>query len=314
MEMDYQKNLREAWGLALAELAGRNPDVVALEADLGKSTRSILLKEKFPERYFEMGIAEQNMASTAAGMALTGKIPFIHSFAVFATGRIYDQLRNSVCIPNLNVRICGSSAGLSDFGDGKTHQSLEDIAIMRALPNMTVLCPADGIECAGMVAALETYRGPAYVRVNRNDVPFVTPTDRPYRIGPATVLRKGTDAVVFGCGVMVSRALEAAELLSRAGISTGVVNVSTLKPIDRETIIEQARGVKAIVTAEEHSVIGGLGSAVLEALRLERHAPLELVGVQDRFGVSAANYEGLLEYFGLTALTIEKTVKALLKA
>jgi transketolase len=312
--MDYPKNLREAWGQALLALARRNPDVVALEADLGKSTRSILMKAEFPERFFEMGIAEQDMTSTAAGLALAGKIPFLHSFAVFASGRAFDQLRNSVCIPNLPVRVCGSSAGLSDFGDGKTHQALEDVAIMRALPNMTVLCPADGIECAGMVAALGDRPGPAYVRVNRNDLPFVTPADRPYRIGPATVLRRGGDAVVFACGVMVSRALQAAERLQQAGISTVVVNVSSLKPIDRDTVVEQARGVRAIVTAEEHSVIGGLGSAVLEALRRERHAPLEFVGVADRFGQSAADYEGLLAHFGLTAEAIERTVRALLKA
>jgi len=312
--MDYQKNLREAWGQALLALARRNPDVVALEADLGKSTRSILLKGEFPERCFEMGIAEQDMASTAAGLALAGKIPFMHSFAVFASGRAYDQLRNSVCIPHVPVRVCGSSAGLSDFGDGKTHQALEDMAIMRALPTMTVLCPADGIECAGMVAALETWPGPAYVRINRNDLPFVTPPDRPYRIGPAVVLRQGSDAVVFACGVMVSRALEAADLLQRSGISTTVVNVSTLKPIDREAIVEQARGKKAIVTAEEHSIIGGRGSAVLEALRLERHAPLEMVGVQDRFGLSAADYDGLLAHFGLTAEAIARSVHALLKS
>jgi transketolase len=312
--MDNQRNLREAWGSALLALARRNPDVVVLEADLGKSTRSILVQEAFPERYFQMGIAEQNMASTAAGLALAGKIPFIHSFAVFASGRAYDQLRSSVCIPRLPVRVCGSSAGLSDFGDGKTHQALEDIAIMRALPNMTVLCPADGIECAGMVAALERHPGPAYVRVNRNEAPFVTPTDRPYRIGPAAVLRTGADAVVFACGIMVSRALEAAERLAQSGISAGVVNVSTIKPIDRETIVEQARGVKAIVTAEEHSVIGGLGSAVLEALRRERHAPLEIVGVQDCYGLSAADYEGLLTHFGLTAAAIERTVRGLLEA
>jgi transketolase len=311
--MEYQKNLREAWGQALLALARRNPRIVALEADLGKSTRSILMKAEFPERYFQMGIAEQDMASTAAGLALAGKMPFIHSFAVFSSGRAYDQLRNAVCIPALSVRVCGSSAGLSDFGDGKTHQAIEDIAIMRALPNMTVLCPADGIECAGMVAALETWRGPAYVRINRNDLPFVTATEQPYRIGPATVLRRGRDAVVFACGVMVSRALQAAERLAQSGIATGVVNVSTLKPIDRRTIVEQAHGVRAIVTAEEHSVIGGLGSAVLEALRRERHAPVEFVGVEDRFGLSAADYDGLLAHFGLTAEAIERTVRALLE-
>lgn len=310
--MEYQKNLREAWGQALLELARRNPNVVALEADLGKSTRSVLLKAEFPERHFEMGIAEQDMASTAAGLALAGKMPFMHSFAVFASGRAYDQLRNSICIPGLNVRVCGSSAGLSDFGDGKTHQAVEDVAIMRALPGMTVLCPADGIECAKMVAALETHRGPVYVRINRNDLPFVTPPEESYRIGKVTKLREGTDAVVFACGVMVSRALEAAGRLEQAGISTRVVNVSTLKPVDRAAIIEHARGVKAIVTAEEHLVIGGLGSAVLEALRRERQAPLEMVGIQDSFGLSSADYEGLLRHFGLTASAVEATVKELL--
>ncbi len=312
--MEPQKNLREAWGQALLALARRNPDVVALEADLGTSTRSILLKAEFPERHFEMGIAEQDMTSTAAGFALAGKIPFVHSFAVFASGRAYDQLRNSVCIPNLKVRVCGSSSGLSDFGDGKTHQAVEDMAIMRALPNMTVLCPADGIECADMVVALEAYPGPVYVRINRNDLPFVTPADRPYRIGPPVVLREGGDTVVFACGVMVCRALEAADRLASAGISTAVVNVSTVKPIDRDAIVELARGKRAIVTAEEHSIIGGLGSAVLEALRRERHAPLEMVGIRDRFGRSAADYEGLLAHFGLTEAAIEEAVRSLLEA
>jgi transketolase len=311
--MEYQKNLREAWGQALLELARRNPNVVALEADLGKSTRSVLLKAEFPDRHFEMGIAEQDMASTAAGLALAGKMPFMHSFAVFATGRAYDQLRSSICIPALDVRVCGSSAGLSDFGDGKTHQAVEDMALMRALPNMTVLCPADGIECAAMVAALERHRGPAYVRINRNDLPFLTPPGEPYRIGSMRVLREGRDAVIFACGVMVSRALEAAERLASSGVSTRVVNVSTLKPMDRAAVIEHSRGAKAIVTAEEHSVIGGLGSAVLEALRRERHAPLEMVGIPDSFGLSAADYEGLLRHFGLTALAIEQTVRELLK-
>ncbi|HET6486181.1 MAG TPA: transketolase C-terminal domain-containing protein [Spirochaetia bacterium] len=311
--MPYQANLREAWGQALLELARKKPAVVALEADLGKSTRSILMKAELPERYFEMGIAEQNMASTAAGLALAGKMPFIHSFAVFASGRAYDQLRNSICIPNLDVRVCGSSAGLSDFGDGKTHQAVEDVAIMRALPNMTVLCPVDGIETALMVEALGRHHGPAYVRINRNDLPFLYPPEEPYRIGKVLQLRDGDRAVVFACGVMVSRALQAAERLAASGIPTRVVNVSTLKPLDREAIIRHAAGMQAIVTAEEHSVIGGLGSAVLEALRRERHAPLEMVGIPDSFGVSASDYESLLGRFGLTAAAIEKAARGLLE-
>jgi transketolase len=305
------KSLREAWGQALLRLAQRNPSIVALEADLGKSTRSVLIKEAFPERYFEMGIAEQNMASTAAGLALVGKMPFMHSFAVFAAGRAYDQLRNSICIPKLNVRICGSSAGLSDFGDGKTHQSVEDLALMRALPNMTVLCPADGRETMLMVDALERHKGPAYVRINRNELPFVYPEGELYAIGKISVPREGSDAVVFASGVMVSLALEAAGRLEAQGISTRVANVSTLKPIDREGVIKLAVGTRAIVTAEEHTVIGGLGSAVLEALRRERHAPVEFVGIEDSFGLSAADYPSLLERFGLTSAAIERKVKEL---
>ena len=311
--MERQRNLREAWGQALVELGRRNPAVVALEADLGKSTRSILFRQAFPDRHFEMGIAEQDMASTAAGLALAGKIPFMHSFAVFASGRAYDQLRNSICIPGLKVRVCGSSAGLSDFGDGKTHQAVEDVAIMRALPGMTVLCPADGIECARIVAALEELPGPAYVRVNRNDLPFVTDESRPYRIGEAALLREGRDAVIFACGVMVSRALDAAARLERLGISARVVNVSTLKPLD-PGIVGYAAGMKAIVTAEEHSVIGGLGSAVLEALRRERHAPVETVGIRDSFGRSAEDYEGLLRCYGLTAEAVEAAVRDILES
>jgi transketolase len=312
--MEAMKNLREAYGTALVAAGRKNGDVVALEADLGKSTRSVLFQAEFPDRFFEMGIAEQNMVSTAAGLALRGKIPFVHSFAVFAAGRAFDQLRNSVCIPRLNVRVCGSSAGLSDFGDGKTHQSVEDMAIMRALPNMTVLCPADGIETGRMVEALVSWQGPAYIRINRNDLPFVYPEVEPYRIGKATMIRDGSDVVVFACGVMVSRALEAAEGLAARGLSARVINVSTIKPMDREAVVGYARGMKAIVTAEEHTVVGGLGSAVLEALRLERHASLEFVGIQDVFGSSAAGYDELLEHYGLTSAAIEQAVDTAIAA
>ena len=271
-------NLRSTYGASLVRLGKKDGRVVALEADLGKSTQSIMFQAEFPERYFQMGIAEQNMASTAAGFALTGMIPFIHSFAVFASGRDYDQLRNSICIPNLPVRICGSSAGLSDFGDGKTHQGVEDAALMRALPNMTVLCPADSIEVEKMMDSVLDWPGPVYFRINRNDLPFVTPADEPYPIGKVTKLRDGNDVAIFASGVMVSRSLEAAKALALEGISARVLNVSTIKPLDREAVIRYAEGVDAIVTAEEHSVIGGLGSAVVEALRGVAHAPVEFVG------------------------------------
>ena len=306
------KSLREAYGLSLVELGKRDANVVVLEADLGKSTRSILFQEAFPERFFEMGIAEQNMASTSAGLALTGKTPFYSTFAVFAVGRAYDQIRNSICIPGLKVRICGSSAGLSNFGDGKTHQAIEDVAAMRVLPGMTVLVPADAVEKEQMMAVLDTVPGPVYLRINRNDLPLITPPDRPYRIGQITTIRPGNDAVIFACGVMVSKAIEAAALLAREGIDVKVLNVGTIKPLDREAVIAHAGNMKGIVTAEEHSIIGGLGSAIAEALRRERHAPIEFVGIQDAFGISARSYDELLDAYGLTASAIATAVRATL--
>ena len=311
--MTISKNPRMAYGEALAALGKRDPRVVALEADLGKSTQSVLFKAAFPDRHFEMGIAEQNMASTAAGLALAGKIPFIHSFAVFASGRVYDQLRNSVCIPNVNVRICGSSCGLSDFGDGKTHQSVEDVALMRALPNMSVLSPSDSIELTAMMDQILDWKGPVYIRVNRNDLPFTFPGDPAYRIGTVTRIRDGADAAIFASGIMVSKALEAAQMLADKGLSTRVLNVGTIKPLDRDAVMGFAEGARAIVTAEEHTVIGGLGSAVLEALRGVRHAPVEMIGIHDSFGLSAESYDALLEHFGLTAEAVASAVRKLLE-
>jgi transketolase len=306
-------NLRSAYGASLVRLGMKDKRVVALEADLGKSTQSAMFQAEFPDRYFQMGIAEQNMASTAAGFALTGMIPFIHSFAVFATGRDYDQLRNSICIPNLPVRICGSSAGLSDFGDGKTHQGVEDVALMRALPGMTVLCPADSIEVEKMMDCMLDWPGPVYIRINRNDLPFVYPADEPYSIGKVTMLRDGSHAAIFASGIMVSRSLEAAAALAAEGISVRVLDVGTIKPLDREAVIRYAAGVDAIVTAEEHSIIGGIGSAVVEALRGVRHAPVEFVGVHDTFGISAEGYHELLLHFGLTSDAVANAVKMLLR-
>jgi transketolase len=311
--MTIPANPRMAYGEALVALGKKDPRVVALEADLGKSTQSVLFKAAFPDRHFEMGIAEQNMVSTAAGLALAEKIPFLHSFAVFASGRVYDQLRNSVCIPHLPVRICGSSCGLSDFGDGKTHQSVEDVALMRALPNMTVLSPADSVELTAMMERILEWQGPAYIRVNRNDLPFLFPEDPAYRIGRIVKLREGDDAAIFASGVMVSRALEAARALAEKGISARVLGVGTVKPLDREAVIGHAQGARAIVTAEEHTVVGGLGSAVLEALCGVRHAPVELIGIRDSFGLSAENYDALLAHFGLTAEAVASAVTRILE-
>jgi transketolase len=305
--------MREAYGLALLELGRINRDVVALEADLGKSTRSVLFQEAFPDRYFQMGIAEQNMAATAAGLALAGKIPFIHSFAVFATGRAYDQLRNAICIPGLKVRICGSSSGLSDFGDGKTHQSVEDLTLMRALPGMTVLSPMDGLETARMMDCLIDWPGPAYIRINRSDLPLLYPAHEPYQIGKITCLRAGSDAALLATGVMVGRSLAAAELLAEKGIAAGVYNISTIKPLDAEALIGAVAGVRAIVVAEEHNRIGGLGSAVLEALRTVPHPPVELVGIADCFGLSAACYDEILTHFGLTAQAVAGAASRILE-
>lgn len=306
-------SLRTAYGEALVEQGKENPNIVVLEADLGKSTMSNLFQNAYPERYFEMGIAEANMASTAAGLALTGKIPFINSFAVFSTGRCYDQLRQTISIAGLNVKICGSSAGLSDYGDGSTHQSVEDMGLMRAIPGMTVLVPVDAVETTKMVAAMVSNPGPMYIRINRNDLPIVTPTAPPFEIGKLYTIQEGKDVVVFANGVMVSRALTAAEELKAEGVSVKVVNVSTIKPLDRQAVIDCAKGMKAVVTAEEHSVIGGLGSAIAEALRLEKGVPLDFVGIEDVFGTSALNYEELLEHYGLTAQAITAKIKGLLK-
>ncbi|MDR7866900.1 MAG: transketolase C-terminal domain-containing protein [Sporomusaceae bacterium] len=306
------KSQRQAYGEALVELGRENKNVVVLEADLGKSTMSILFQQQFPERYFEMGIAEANMASTAAGLALTGKIPFINSFAVFATGRCYDQLRQTISIAGLGVNICGSSAGLSDFGDGSTHQSVEDMATMRVIPGMTVLVPVDAIETRKMVRAMAAAPGPCYIRINRNDLPFFTDEAGEFEIGKLYPVRDGSDVVVFANGVMVSKAVEAAEALAGEGISVKVVNVSTVKPLDKQAVIAMAKGCKAVVTAEEHSIIGGLGSAIAEALSEVKDIPLAIVGIEDRFGTSATNYDELLVYYGLTADAVKARIKKII--
>jgi transketolase len=305
------KSLRQAYGETLVELGRENKNIVVLEADLGKSTMSILFQKEFPARYFEMSIAEANMASTAAGLALTGKIPFINSFAVFSTGRCFDQLRQTISIAGLGVKICGSSAGLSDYGDGSTHQSVEDMAIMRAIPGMTVLVPADARQTRKIVRAMASRPGPCYIRINRNELPFVTAEDDGFEIGKLYPVRDGGDILIFANGVMVSKALEAADTLAGEGISAKIVNVPTVKPLDKQAILAMAKGFKAIVTAEEHSVVGGLGGAIAEAIS-EAPVPLGMVGIADRFGTSATGYDELLAYYGLTADAIAAKVKKLL--
>ena len=305
-----ETNQRTAYGQTLVKLCHENKNIVALDADLGGSTmgKMVELDPEIAERHIEMGIAEANMASTAGGLARAGKIPFISSFAVFAGGRAYDQIRQSIAIGKLNVKICGSSAGCSDFGDGATHQSVDDIAYMRVIPNMQVFVPADANETVAVVNYMAENKGPMYIRVNRNPYDNVTPEDAKFVPGEPVVLKEGSDVAIFACGVMVTKALEATKALE-GKISVKVVNVCSIKPLNEDSVAKIAKSVKkGVVTAEEHSVIGGLGSTIAEALRLER-TPIEFVGVNDTFGSSAHNYNDILNYLGLTTEHIIEAVE-----
>ena len=305
------QNQRQVYGESLLDLGRQNKNIVVLEADLGKTTMTCLFEREFPERFFEMGIGEANMTSFAAGLSLTGKIAFTNSFAVFAAGRAYDQIRQSISIPKLNVKITGSSAGLSDFGDGSTHQSVEDVAIMRAIPNMTVLVPADGTEVRKMTRKICEYNGPVYMRINRNDLPDVVPEDHDFEIGKPYIIRDGSDIVIYANGIMVSRALQAAEQLEKENISARVVNVSSLKPVDENSIKKFAAGVKGIITAEEHSLIGGLANLITYILR-GSGIPVSAIGIEDKFGQSGHDYDELLKAYGLTAENISRTARELI--
>ena len=291
---------REAYGQALEELGAVRQDVVVLDADLSKSTKTSMFQSKYPERFFNAGIAEQNLMGLAAGFAAAGKVPFASTFAVFATGRAYDQIRNSICYPRLNVKIAATHAGITVGEDGGSHQALEDINLMRGLPNMTVLVPADGPEAKNAVKAAAEYEGPVYIRLGRSGVPTITDADAPFVIGKGRVMREGSDVTLIGCGMMVAKALEAADALAEEGVSAAVIDMSTIKPIDRELIVEWAKKTGAIVTAEEHNVIGGLGSAVAEVLVEEALVPMERVGIEDVFGESGTGGE-LVEKYRLTA-------------
>ncbi len=309
--MANKASLREAYGQELLELARKDQRIVALDADLSKSTMSCYLAEEFPDRFFEMGIAEQNMVSVAAGLALVGKIPFVNSFAVFAAGRPYDQIRQGIALPNLNVKIIGSSCGLSDYGDGATHQAVEDIAIMRSIPNMTVISPVDANETKKVFRAVLTCQGPVYIRLHRDELPVITDEAGEFTIGKIERLRTGKDIAIFANGIMVSMALAAAEKLAELGISVKVLNVPTIKPLDAEGVIKEVRDCRGVVTAEEHSIIGGLGSAISAALN-KTPVPLERVGVNDSFGQSSESYQKLLAAYGLTIEAIVKASKGLL--
>lgn len=310
--MSKTHSQRLAYGEELVALGGENANVVALEADLGKSTMSCLFQQAYPERYFEMGIAEQDMLSTAAGLAAAGKIPFCSTFAVFITGRAYDQIRQTISIGKLNVKICGSSSGLSDFGDGSTHQDIEDLALMCAIPNMTVLTPCDATETRQAVRAAAKIDGPVYIRVVRNDLPDLLHQNDRFALGALRTLKEGTEVAILAHGAMVELAIKAAKQLDEAGISAKVVNVSTMKPFPYKAVAELAKNVKGIVTAEDHNFIGGLAGAVALALR-NSTTPMDYVAVEDQFGQSAYSADELMEHYGLTAEQIVKKAAELVK-
>ncbi|WP_227762343.1 transketolase family protein [Zhaonella formicivorans] len=303
---------RDAYGKALVRLGEENKDIVVLDADLAKSTKTIDFAKAFPERFFDLGIAEQNLIGTAAGLSLSGKIPFASSFAMFATGRAFEQVRNSVAYPKLNVKIAATHAGITVGEDGASHQTVEDIAIMRALPNMTVIVPADGIETEQAVRAAAGYKGPVYIRLGRSAVPVIYDDDYKFEIGKASVLREGKDVTVFATGIMVSAALDAADSLAGEGVEVEVINVSTIKPLDAETVVRSLQKTKAGVTAEEHSIIGGLGAAVAELSCENCPVPLVRVGIKDVFGESGTPNELLVKY-GLTSEDIVQAVRNVLQ-
>ncbi len=302
-----KKSTRQAYGEALAKLGKENENVVVLEADLSKSTMTAYFKKEFPERHINVGIAEADLIGTAAGFATTGKIPFASTFAVFAAGRAYDQIRNSVAYPKLNVKICPTHAGVSLGEDGGSHQSVEDLALMRAIPGMVVLSPADAVETEKMIFAAAEYEGPVYVRLGRLNVPVLFDDNYKFEIGKAVTLTEGNDVAILATGLMVYEATEAAKQLAEQGIKARVVNVSTIKPLDEETVLKAAKECKFIVTSEEHSVIGGLGSAVSEFLS-ENH-PTKVIkhGIQDVFGQSADG-DTMLNNYKLRAKDIVEVV------
>ena len=298
---------RNAYGIALLELGKRDGRIVVLDADLSGSTRTIKFANAFPDRFFNMGVSEQDMVGTAGGLSLTGKIPFASTFAVFETGRAWDQIRQTICYSNLNVKLVATHGGITVGEDGASHQALEDIALMRVLPNMTVIVPSDGFETKQVIDAVAEYDGPVYVRLGRGKVPAVMPEGYKFQIGKAYKFHAIHDTTIIANGIMVSLALKASEMLAKEGINAGVVNMSTVKPLDTDILLEVAKNSKLIVTAEEHSIIGGLGSAVSEFLSENRAVLIKKVGVKDTFGCSGKPEE-LLKLYGLTADNIVKVV------
>jgi transketolase len=303
---------RKQYGRALVDLGKERGDIVVLDADLSSSTRTADFAAVFPERFFNVGIAEQNMMDTAAGLAASGKTVFVSTFAVFGTGRCYDQIRQSIAYPKLNIKIVLSHAGITVGGDGASHQIIEDLALMRVLPNMTVIVPVDAPETYKAVRAIAKIKGPCYVRIGRSDVPTLTDENTSFEINSARVLRDGKDITLIGCGIMVSKCLEAAEELSKHGVDARVINLHTIKPLDEKTIVKAARETGGVVTAEEHSVMMGMGSAVAMCLVENFHVPMKRVGIPDVFGESGACDE-LMDRYGLTGENIVEAAHDVLK-
>jgi len=307
------KATRDAYGEVLVELGREHSNIVVLDADLSGSTKTAKFRDEFPERFFNAGIAEQNMTGMAAGLATTGKIPFVSTFAIFATGRAFEQVRNTICYPGLNVKICATHSGLTVGEDGASHQALEDIALMRVIPNLRVAVPADANEAKAIIRAAVEVDGPVYVRLGRPKVPVIFEEGREFTFGKAHIVKQGTDVTIVACGIMLSKALEAAVVLAGEGIMAEVINASSIKPFDADTVVESARKTGAVVTAEEHSIIGGLGSAVAESLVEQHPVSLRRVGVRDCFGSSGSPQRLLTEY-GLEANDIVAAVKEVVKA
>ncbi|HEX2955143.1 MAG TPA: transketolase family protein [Bacillota bacterium] len=303
---------RDAYGNALLKLGKENPDVVVLDADLSKSTKTAGFSKAYPERFFQMGIAEADMMTTAAGFATCGKTPFASTFAIFATGRAYDQVRNSIGYPHLNVKIAATHAGITVGEDGGSHQSIEDLTLMRAIPGMVVLSPADAVETEKLILKAAEYQGPVYIRLGREPVSIIFDEQYQPEIGKAVRLREGDAATIVATGVMVEKALAAADRLKEDGLNVRVVNVHTIKPLDEAEIVAAAKETGAIVTAEEHSYMGGLSGAVAEVIVRTVPVPMEFVAVQDRFGQSGKP-SLLMEEYGLTVEDIVNTVKKVMK-
>lgn len=302
------KATREAYGEALKEIGGKNEQIVVLDADLSKSTKTNVFAKAYPQRFFNVGIAEQNLVGTAAGLAASGKVPFVSTFAMFAAGRAFEQIRNSVCYPKLNVKVAATHAGLTVGEDGASHQAIEDVSLMRSLPNMTVVVPADEAETRQVIAWAAQYRGPVYIRLGRMAVDNVSPEGYQFAAGKAAQLTDGRDATIIANGIMVAAALEAAKTLAGEGLSVRVLNMASVKPLDAEAVVAAAGETGAVVTCEEHSVIGGLGSAVAEVLGEQAPVPLERVGVKDTFGESGKP-KALLAKYGLTAADVAAAVR-----